>query len=492
MLKPSEVLSRIERAVAPQWGIKRARARIAMDTLQRSYEGATTGRRSQGWKKAMTDANAETFGSIASLRAVARQLVRDNPYASSAVNTITDHVVGWGISPAEEPQVWKDWGETTECDADGRNDFYGIEKLVMRTAFESGECLIRRRIRTRPDERFPLPLKLQILEPDFLDTQKDTASGAGPGNQIIQGVEYNGIGQRVGYWLFKDHPGARNSTFQASQFVPAESVIHVYRQDRPGQVRGVSEFASSMLRFKDFDDFEDATLMKQKIAACLAVLMSDVNGAPLGIGDPTSDIDSLEPGIVKTLAPGQTVTVVDPPQATDYPEYSKTQLRAIATGLGVTYEDLTGNYDGLPFSAARMSRIRHWARVESWRWGVLVPQFLNPVWAWAYQAAQVAGVPMPPSTDWFAPPMPMLDPDKEGLAFMRNVRSGLQTLSGAYREMGISPGKHLAQLADDFKELDRLGLVLDSDPRKMTQAGQMQSPGGSGTSTPPTEPQPKP
>ncbi len=267
-------------------------------------------------------------------------------------------------------------------------------------------------------------------------------------------------------------------------------MLHIYRQDRPGQVRGVSEFAPVMLRFKDFDDFEDATLMKQKIAACLAVLMSDVNGAPLGIGDPASDIDSLEPGIIKTLAPGQTVTVVDPPQATDYAEYSKTQLRAIATGLGVTYEDLTGNYDGLPFSAARMSRIRHWARVESWRWGVLVPQFLNPVWAWAYQAAQVAGVAMPPTTDWFAPPMPMLDPDKEGLAFMRNVRSGLQTLSGAYREMGLSPKKQFDQMESDFKELKDRDLILDCDPRVMTQAGQMQSVGGS-VATPPNSP-PKP
>lgn len=480
------LLDRVLGQISPALALRRERARITLDLVRRNYEGASSGRRTQGWRKTVSDANSETWKAGGNLRAVARDLVRNNAYASSAVNTITDHVVGWGISPAEEPQVWKDWGETTACDADGRNDFYGLEKLIVRTVAESGECLVRRRTRTRPEERFPLPLKLQVLEPDFLDTQKD-----GPGSfggRIIQGVEFNGIGQRVGYWLFRNHPGARESTFEASQFIPAEGVLHIYRQDRPGQVRGVSEFASVMLRFKDFDDFEDATLMKQKIAACLAVLMSDINGAPLGIGDPASTIDSLQPGIIHNLAPGQTVTVVDPPQATDYAEYSKTQLRAIATGLGVTYEDLTGNYDGLPFSAARMSRIRHWARVEGWRWGVLVPQFLNPVWEWAHQAAQVSGVAMPATTEWFAPPMPMLDPDKEGLAFMRNVRSGLQTLTGAYREMGLSPKKQLDQLEADNKELDKRGLVLDSDPRKMTQAGQMQSVGGASATAPANSP----
>jgi capsid protein len=68
-------------------------------------------------------------------------------------------------------------------------------------------------------------------------------------------------------------------------------------------------------------------------------------------------------------------------------------LRAIATGLGLTYEDLTGDYTNMPFSAARMSRLRHWARVvDDWRWRLLIPQFCDPVWDWAMEAAVIMGL----------------------------------------------------------------------------------------------------
>lgn len=480
MLKPS-ILQRVERAINPSWALRRDRARIAIDMLERSYEGATGGRRSQGWKKTLTDQNAETFGQNQTLRNVARELVRNNGYAESALQTICDHVVGWGIAPSEAPEIWKQWAETTDCDASGRNDFYGLQKLVLRTVAESGECFVRRRVRLQSDLKsesnpngLSLPLQLQVLEPDYLDTTKDGSTETG--GVIIQGVEFNAIGKRVFYWMFPEHPGSRNAAGQTSSRVPAESILHIYQQKRPGQVRGVTWFAPILLRFKDFDDFEDATLMKQKVAACLAVVISDPDGAgnPIGIGDPSSSVDSLQPGIVMTAPPGRKVDIVQPPNVQDYEPYAKNQLRGIATGIGVTYEDLTGDYTEMPFSAARMSRLRHWSRVEGWRWSMLTPQLLNPVWAWVAQSAGVMGIEFPETPEWNAPPMPFIEPDKEGLAAMRNIRAGIQTLTGWLREQGLNPERHLKQLAADLKTLDDLGLVLDLDPRRLTQQGQAQ------------------
>jgi capsid protein len=153
-------------------------------------------------------------------------------------------------------------------------------------------------------------------------------------------------------------------------------------------------------------------------------------------------------------------------------------LRGIATGMGVTYEDLTGDYQQLPFSAARMSRLRHWARVLDWRWQTLIPQLCQPTWRWAMESAAIMNLvsddPLP-TADWTAPPAPMIDPDKEGLAYQRLIRSGLSSLSEVLRERGYDPKVVLNELAGDFKQLDALGLLLDSDPRNMTQAGQIQS-----------------
>ena len=465
--------------IAPRYQLKRLKARITLEVVERHYEAAGTGRRNQGWRSSNADANALIGVVLATVRERARDLVRNNPHAESALGTIADHAVGWGIvakSKSEKAnQAWKAWAETTDCDADGRNDIYGLQKLVKRTVVESGEVLVRRRFR-RLEDGFSIPMQLQVLDPDFLDTTKE-ASGLPGGGRIIQGVEFDGIGRRRGYHLFKEHPG---SAFAAqSSFVPATEIVHVFRQMRPGQVRGLSWYAPVLLRFKDFDEFEDATLMKQKIAACLAVLTSDVEGNSPALGEAddaaSRPIDSLEPGMILNVAAGRNIEVVQPPQARDYDAYSKSVLRAIATGLGVTYEDLTGDYTDMPFSAARMSRLRHWARVDDWRWRILIPQFCTPVWRWAMQAAAIMQqAPADADVTWSAPPPPMVDPANEGLAIMRNVRAGIQSLSDALRERGLDPETVFAEMAADNATLDRLKLVLDCDPRKMTQAGQLQ------------------
>lgn len=465
--------------VMPQWQLRRVRARIAADLVQRHYEAAAIGRRTQGWNRSTGDANAASGASLARLRDVARDLVRNNPYAKSAVETIAQHVVGWGIEPSVELEVWNAWAGTTACDADGRHNLAGLQKVVMRGVVESGEVLIRRRAR-RAEDGLPIPIQLQVLEADHLDTLKD-----GPltnGGRIIQGVELDPLGRRVAYWLFREHPGASQLTsrvFGQSVRVPAEQVAHVFLADRPGAQRGVSWFAPVILRFKDFDEFEDATLMKQKIAACLAVITSDVDGTAAPLGTTTTedpDVDSLEPGLIMNVAPGRSVEVVQPPTVREYADFTKTSLRGIATGLGVAYEDLTGDYTEMPFSAARMSRIRHWARVEDWRWRMLIPQFLEPVWGWAMTAAEMTGAAVSEARpEWTAPPLPMIDPEKEGLGVIRNIRAGVTTHFEAVRERGYNVDQFFDEYQKGLEELDRRSIVLDSDARKMTQAGQAQS-----------------
>ena len=202
-------------------------------------------------------------------------------------------------------------------------------------------------------------------------------------------------------------------------------------------------------------------------------------------------IDSLEPGGVLNLAPGRTVSVVQPPSVREYPDYVRTTLRAIATGLGVSYEDLTGDFSDVTFSSARMSRLRHWARVIGWRWRMLIPQFCDPVWGWAMEVAAIMGQGEPVGADWTAPPIPMIEPDREGLAYQRNIRSGIMTQSEAIRERGYDPKEFLAEYAADNKRLDELGIILDSDARNTTQAGNPRTTASASpepAAEPPTEP----
>lgn len=468
-------------AIAPKWGLSRARARL----VTRHFEAASVGRRTSGWSRRTTDANAAASGATLShLRAQARDLVRNNPWARRGLRRLVTNTVGWGIRPKATGQnaqrvmeLWKRWGETTECDVAGRLTFYGLQRQVMRTVVESGEVIVRRRL--RPLEMgLSIPMQLQVLEPDFIDTGKDGLMGT-EGGPIVQGVEYNRFGRRAAYWLFDEHPGGLRA-IPASRRIPADTVLHVFDPERPGQVRGPSWFAAVDVRLHDFDEFEDATLMKQKIAACMAAFVTDVDGQGTALAEEGEDArtelptDTFEPGMIMNLPVGKEVTVANPPVATDYHAFSATALRGVAAGLGVTYEDLTGDYSQVNFSSARMARIAHMADIHDWRWNMLIPQFCGPAWAWMLDVLLLRGEEVEKSpAEWTPPPMPMIDPNTEGAAIMRMVRTGAMTVDEMVREQGFDPEEFWKEYAESFKRLDRLGIVIDSDPRKMSGAGQL-------------------
>src|SRR5262249_46395945 len=152
--------------------------------MARHFEAASIGRRTDGWHRLGTDANAAAAGNaLLYVRAQARDLVRNNPWARHGLRRIVANTVGWGVRPKAAgrsaeliTQRWRDWAETTQCDAAGRLTMYGIQALVMRAVVESGEVLIRRRYRQLSDG-LAIPMQLQVLEPDYIDTGRDGIIG---------------------------------------------------------------------------------------------------------------------------------------------------------------------------------------------------------------------------------------------------------------------------------------------------------------------------
>lgn len=481
----------------PRWGASRVRARMTADALARHYEAAQRGRRTSGWQRDHGDINTVTARALVELRLHARDLVRNNSWAARGVEVITGNTVGWGFQPrpvTDNPGaknaaagLWKRWAESTECDAEGRLNFAGLCEQAMRCVAESGEVLIRRR-RRRPSDGLSIPLQIQILEADFLDTLKDGVPGSA-GGTTIQGVEFDAIGRRAAYWLFDAHPGSGASSGVSAR-VPASEILHSFRPLRPGQVRGITWLAQTIAPLKDFDEYEDATLLRQKIAACFAAFVTDTDGTGTAIGEQDPDdplIETFEPGMITQLPAGKDVSFANPPTVTE-DSFSTRSLRRIAAGLGVTYEDLTGDYSNVNFSSARMARLAHWQNIHKWRWNMLIPQICDGVWAWAMDAAELSGaLKEAPAAVWSAPPMPMIEPDKEGLAISRLVRAGVTTHDDMIREQGGDPESHWVEYAASLKRLDALGIKLDSDVRAVSQAGLTQERAGGTPGEPPSE-----
>src|SRR5690606_32149156 len=131
------------------------------------------------------------------------------------------------------------------------------------------------------------------------------------------GVEFDVAGRRAAYHVLPERPGMPFARLALTpQRVPAEDVIHLFRPETPGQVRGVSWFAPVILRLADLDQWRDAQLVRQKVAAMLTAFVTTMNGTGVpfeGESDPRGAlVGGLEPGTIKFLDPHQDVRFSTP------------------------------------------------------------------------------------------------------------------------------------------------------------------------------------
>jgi lambda family phage portal protein len=475
------IIDKIINYVMPQRALVRQRARVACELL-RKFEGAAKTRRVSGWRTSGSDANTEAQFAIEVLRNRARDLVRNNPYAKRAVSGIVGNTIGTGILPkARGPagdalnKLWASWANTRMIDADGRYTFSGLQALVMRSVVESGEVLVRRR-RRRVTDNLPVPFQLQVLEPDFIDLAKEEQKLPN-GGWITQGIEFNAIGKRVAYWLYDEHPGGIKWRSLSSRRVRASEILHIYNEDRPGQIHGITWYAPVMIRMRDFDEYEDAQLVRQKIAACFSVFVHDLDTTVEATED-VELIEKLEPGIVEVLPGGKTISFASPPTIEDHAEYASVTLHGIASGLNVPYEMLTSDLSQVNFTSGRMGRVEFHRSIDQWQQFLMIDQFCRPVWSWFLDSAELLGVPSgDTATKWTVPKREFVQPNIETEAIKKQVRSGFMTLPDAIMAHGHDPEEFLEEYAATNKKLDEHGIVLDTDPRRIGGGGTAQQDG---------------
>lgn len=480
------IVERAIASVAPRWAAQRAQSRLAL----MHYDAASTGRRASTLRADRTDADAAARARQR-ISWYARDMVRNTPFAVRAQHVIAGNVVGDGILPkitfsvsggsplpneavrkrvlARALRLIETHLDTTAIDRQGRANLYGLQRQIINTVVDSGECLVRVYDGARGSN---FPLQIDVLEPDHLDQAKyGKVEGGG---DIRDGIEYDAEGCRVAYWLFPEHPGgdwSLGTMRGVSERIPADRMMHIYRVDRPGQQRGVSWFAPVMMKLQDLADHEDAQLMRQKIAACFAAFRVQGEGAARDVPE------TMSPGMIYDLGDGEDIRFSQPPTVDGCDEFSRSVMRSVAAGMGITYEALTGDLSQVNFSSARMGRMEMDGNVSSWQWLMMVPQFLTPfghhfLRAWAAheearmaEAGETEDVFSMLQVGWVPPRKFIVDPAREFSALREAVRSGFASRQQVVRQLGIDPERLLEEQAQDRDEADRLGLPFDSDPR---------------------------
>lgn len=450
-----------------------AARRIAARHAIRAYEGANT---ADGWKprRSGASADADHLADARKLRDRARALEQNTPYIKRALANLTASTIGTGIAPDSRAgarvarrlnDAWEQWGPT--ADADGVLDINGIQAMAYHAMERDGEVLIRRRI----NRALPVPMQLQVLEADYLDTDKAGPAGDG---QIVNGVEYDGNGRAVAYWLWPVHPGSTRFQFRtASQRVPAEEIIHLYRPDRPGQGRGITRLHPVIAMTRDLALYQDAELQRKNLETRLGIIASGpVNDLanpvvyPSVDGTGVADLGALPSGGMVQLPPGLTLDAFKPDARPGTEAYIKLQLQLIAAGIGVPYEAMVGDMSEVNFSSARVRILDYRREVEAMQWLTVIPRLCMPIWRWFVDSAALAGVISRPdyAVDWATPRWDYVNPEQDVKAEIAAIGAGLMSPTESLRRRGYKPATVYAEMGAD------LAAMRESNALELMQA----------------------
>lgn len=433
----------------------------------RSIEAAAGGRRGASFGRHFGSHGTETLAAAIPVRARARHAYANNGYIRNAVDAMVAEAVGAGIEansayPDKDVAALIDKAfSDADLDAEGRTDFRGMTAAAVLAEIVDGEALFVAEHRGSTVWRqYPA---------EALD-ESDT-SELGDGGYVVAGVEFAANGTRRAYHFRPQRPTDLFPTAQESVRVPAEDVIHIFRQLGPGQVRGISQLAPILLTLNDYDQWQDAALTGQKIAAMFAGFVTDTtNMGGAGEAFPEADGDdiSLEPGVVRVLPGGTDIKFAAPEQAKESIAFAKLTLGQIAAGLGVPQHLVDGDLSQANYSSLRAGLLPFRAKVEQYVYHTLVPQFLNPVFRrfvtdeYVVGRLDVADLTSAQKAEWL-PPRPMqVDPQKDMEAARSALEMGLTSRRQAVAQLGWNVAELDREIADDRAREAELGLTFSA------------------------------
>ena len=370
------------------------------------YQGGGAGFGGQliDWNPARESADEALLPVLDRGNARAEDLVRNNGYAANAIQLHQDHVVGSFFRLSYRPQwrylginqedarafardvedAWWEFAEDDHCyiDAERKRTFTMMIREGVATHAFNGELF------TQPcwekEQRRIFRTQFKMVSPKRVSNP----FGQSDSNELRAGVRVSKAGAAMGYYVSDDSYPDWSS--QQWTYVPRELVngrpamIHVFEPKGDGQTRGANQFYSAMEQMKMLDTLQKTQLQSAIVKAMYALTIEselDSESAMeflLGAGEGSKpkfnellkvlntyyDASPVKMNGVKAshLAPGDSLNLQTAQNADNgFSVFEAALLRNIAAALGVSYEQLSRNYQQLSYSTARASANESWA-----------------------------------------------------------------------------------------------------------------------------------
>lgn len=432
-----------------------------------NYAGAQYSRLTQDWIYApIASADLEARWDMARLRARARELARNNPYAVRYLEMAAENVVGH-LGARLQARVtrpddtldrkindiiegeWDEWGQPENASADGRSSWVDLQRLAIVTRARDGEALFRE----LPGYPNRWGYALQPIDPDRLDHTYMRPADA-RNNEIRMGVEIDPWGRPVNYWLWTQHPyDIQGSGHREREPVPAREIIYLGRQVRPGQTRDISWFAPILLPLRMLNGFIEAELVAARMGASQMGFFIQDDEAQLDPDSPAAGGDGAMADMVIDAEPGS--MTVAPAGIKDFkqfapnhpnialPDFVKAMVRWSAGGLSVSYNALGNDLESVNYSSIRsglLSERDHWRYLQQWEAQHFYRRAYRGWLKWTLTQGLVT-LPQRNQSRWFehrflARGWPWVDPLKDMTAAAASLQLSLDSRSRMVGEEG--------------------------------------------------------
>lgn len=469
----------------PTTGEKRMRKLVEANLALRAellkvkarYDAAVTNddnRRHWANADGLSAAAANSHSVRATLRNRSRYESDNNGYACGAVRSRADDLVGTGptLQITSEDDFANESVELTF--AEWARAVRLSEKLHVLDQARNRDGEAFAMIATNPGISHPVQLDLIPIEADRISDRMGTDHPVQlpSGGFRSDGIEYDPWGNVVAYDVLDDHPGDLLRAFPlSSQRVPARFMIHWFRLDRPGQLRGVPELTSSLPLFAYLRRWTLATLSAAEIAASFAALLE--TDAPPDETDPPEPFESLEieRGMMTTLPAGAKARQLESEHPTAaYSEFKREIVAEAARPLRMPVNVAMGDSSRHNFSSAKLDHFNYRAALKVDRAWAGVNVLDRILAEWAAEAVLLGLVPadvlqLPRS--WYWPGWPTMDKDEASNVTERLI-NGTTTLQDELAADGQDWKDRVRQRGRELRLLREEGVPSPAKPSGST------------------------
>ena len=415
-----------------------------------------------GWGTTTTTPNQIAQSQLRTLQARCNQQFLNNPYGKRFVSLVKTAVVGPSgfqfiamnrnadgtLNEKNNDTLeksWSQWGKDPTLG--GQMSWFDLQSLFIQSVAIDGEFLARIyrgssygefAFQIQPIEVWRLPIDLNMVR---------------NGNSVRLGIEYDDRDVPVAYYIRQDSLSSTTENINGLSYsrIPADQIIHCFMRDQVGQTRGWPWMATALERMSMLDGYQEAAVVAARIGASKPFkLFTETGGEfiPTEELDPNFLIDGVSPGQVIELPNGWDFAAVDTSNPNShYASFVQSTLQAIASALGVSYNSLASDLEGVSYSTIRVAVLEDrdkWKSIQNW----MTECFLMPVFNEWLKVALLTGNVGNLNASMYSELDEVIfqgrrwqwvDPLKDAQAAKLQVELGTKSRSDIIREAGKDP-----------------------------------------------------